>query len=58
MAACGHGIAFDLEEARKKNMSSDDVRKAYPRLNGTCPLGCGFYGIAYASWRHFQAGDW
>ncbi len=34
------------------------IRKRFPRLDGKCPKGCGFSGIAYASEEHFLYGDW
>lgn len=34
------------------------IRKRWPRLDGACPKGCGFYGIAYASYAHYIYGDW
>ena len=34
------------------------IRKRFPRLNGPCPKGCGFVGIAYASTAHYAWGDW
>jgi hypothetical protein len=35
-----------------------EIRKRWPRLMGKCPLGCGFSGIAYASYEHYLYGDW
>ena len=34
------------------------IRKRWPRLEGKCPFGCGFVGIAYASAEHYAMGDW
>jgi len=57
--SCDHGVIFDEEEYKKhQNMSEYEVRKRWPRGWGPCPKGCGFDGIAYASWMHFIAGDW
>lgn len=53
--ACDHGVTFD--EAGL-GLSSATVRRQWPRLNGACPKGCGFSGIAYASPGHYIAGDW
>jgi hypothetical protein len=53
---CDHGVVFDSETA--KRMSVHAVRKVYPCLFGKCPKGCGFDGIAYASWEHYLSGDW
>lgn len=53
---CDHGVKFDAEAAR--NLSASEVRKRWPRHWGACPLGCGYVGIAYASWEHYGAGDW
>lgn len=70
---CDHGVTFDEKEAERVlgewqprtpgefimgNPSSEEVRKRWPRLNGPCPKGCGFVGIAYASYAHYIAGDW
>lgn len=35
-----------------------DIRQRWPRLDGPCPKGCGFNGIAYASTAHYIMGDW
>jgi Domain of unknown function (DUF4326) len=53
---CDHGVRFDPDVAR--NMTSSQIRKTFPRLHGTCPKGCGFYGASYATWEHYVAGDW
>ena len=70
---CDHGVTFDVEEARKVlsgwkakdvfemimgNPASDEIKRRWPRLSGPCPKGCGFNGIAYASWEHYISGDW
>jgi hypothetical protein len=56
---CDHGVLFDEEEYKKhSNMSASEVRKRWPRGWGICPKGCGFNGIAYASFLHYIAGDW
>jgi len=70
---CDHGVSFDLEEAERVlgewspqtpeefvmgNPAASEVRKRWPRLDGTCPKGCGFVGIAYASHEHYTKGDW
>jgi len=52
---CTHGVAFDPKDTR---LPIAEVRRRYPRLNGDCPLGCGYHGIAYASMAHYVAGDW
>lgn len=38
--------------------ASLEIRKRWPRLAGSCPKGCGFNGIAYASYEHYIYGDW
>lgn len=38
--------------------SSGEIRKRWPRLCGLCPKGCGYNGIAYASYAHYIYGDW
>lgn len=35
-----------------------EIRKRWPRMEGQCPKGCGFYGCAYASYAHYIYGDW
>jgi hypothetical protein len=70
---CDHGVVFDRAEADRLltpwepldalawiigNPARDEVRRRFPRLDGVCPKGCGFHGIAYASVDHYRAGDW
>lgn len=70
---CDHGITFDEEEAERilgnweprdstdfvmGNPAAAEVRRRWPRLNGRCPLGCGYVGIYYASPEHYTLGDW
>jgi len=70
---CDHGVTFDSDEARKilsgwkaknaiefimGNPASDEIKRRWPRLSGTCPKGCGYVGIAYASYEHYISGDW
>lgn len=38
--------------------ATSKIRKLWPRLDGHCPEGCGFYGSAYASYAHYIYGDW
>jgi len=57
-AECDHGVVFDEERARAENLGAADTRRLYPRLFGPCPKGCGFNGIAYASYLHYLWGDW
>jgi hypothetical protein len=54
---CDHGVIFD-EEYAKTITDSWEVRKLFPRLSGECPKGCGYTGIAYASFLHYVSGDW
>ena len=53
---CDHGVVFDEQAA--KELDAYEVRKRWPRLMGTCPKGCGFHGIGYASYAHYIYGDW
>lgn len=53
---CDHGVGFDEDHA--KLMDTYEIRRVYPRLNGECPKGCGYVGIAYASKEHYYMGDW
>ena len=59
---CDHGVSFptdrDAERAALTHLSAEEVRACFPRLSGTCPKRCGYYGIAYASTAHYVAGDW
>lgn len=55
-APCDHGVTFDSEAAH--GLPSYEVRQRWPRGFGPCPKGCGFTGIAYASFEHYVAGDW
>lgn len=64
MVACDHGIVFDVAaceamvETNGGEMDTAELRRRWPRLHGTCPKGCGFTGIAYASFAHMIWGDW
>jgi hypothetical protein len=53
---CNHGVVYNSEEAAGR--SSYEVREKFPRLSGYCPLGCGYYGVYYASFEHYVMGDW
>lgn len=53
---CNHGVTFDENAA--KGLDVYEVRKRWPRLFGNCPKGCGYNGIAYASFAHYVCGDW
>lgn len=53
---CDHGVTFD--RAAAAGLPASEVRKRWPRLDGVCPLGCGFHGIAYASMAHYVSGDY
>ncbi len=70
---CDHGVVFDETIANgilgewtpndavnfvMGNPRHTAVRERFPRLEGVCPKGCGFNGIAYASTEHYYAGDW
>lgn len=53
---CDHSVSFDEKAA--KELSASEIRRRWPRLDGLCPKGCGFNGIAYASFLHYVSGDW
>lgn len=53
---CDHGVTFDADAAT--GLSADEIRRRWPRLDGSCPRGCGYSGIAYASKKHYVYGDW
>lgn len=55
---CDHGVIFDEQAARREAPSEYEVRRRWPRLQGACPKGCGYVGIAYASMAHYTWGDW
>lgn len=58
---CDHGVTFDevaFNASGNKPWGASYIRKNYPRLHGKCPKGCGYNGIAYASFLHYIAGDW
>jgi len=55
-AECGHGVEFD--ERAAESLTWHEIRRRWPRLDGPCPLGCGYSGIAYASRAHYVCGDW
>ncbi len=61
---CDHGVVFDKVHADSvdpilgRKLTSSEIRINYPRLFGLCPLGCGYNGIAYASFAHYIYGDW
>ncbi len=46
---------FDPEKA--KGMSTEQVRKSFPRREEIC-LDCGSLVIEYYSYEHYIAGDW
>lgn len=54
--ACNHGVVFD--RAAATGLPAAEVRRRWPRLSGRCPRGCGFDGVAYASFQHMVEGDW
>ena len=56
---CSHGILFDEVSAR--GLSSSEIRERWPRgsfSEQTPCVDCGYIGIAYASYKHYLAGDW
>ena len=38
--------------------ATSEIRRRWPRLHGTCPKGCGYSGIYYASYAHYIYGDY
>lgn len=55
-STCDHGVTFDKEAA--VGLSASEIRRRWPRCGGHCPKGCGYHGIAYASYEHYTMGDW
>lgn len=58
---CDHGLTFDAEAANAippSELRMREIRLRWPRLDGPCPKGCGYEGIAYVSFEHYTAGDW
>lgn len=53
---CAHGLTFD--SACAAGLPVEEVRRRWPRLDGACPLGCSYHGVAYASPEHLAAGAW
>jgi hypothetical protein len=53
---CDHGVTFDEEAAQ--GLTVHEIRAKWPRLFGECPRGCGYRGIAYASFVHYLSGGW
>lgn len=54
---CDHLPPFDRDAAR--GMTSQEVRKRWPRYDGECgKCGAKFGGISYASMEHYILGDW
>ncbi len=48
---------FDEERAQREKMSSDDIRREFPRTDEICP-DCDQRVIRYASDDHHILGDW
>lgn len=57
---CDHGVEFpdDLDGKVLASLSASEIREMWPRLDGECPKGCGYRGLAYASYKHYTWGDW
>lgn len=47
----------DFDEDLPDDMPDGEVRRRWPRFEGTCPA-CGFTGIRYASGLHETCGGW
>lgn len=62
VSACNHGVHFDDDCFAANTFSVTEIRRRWPRGEFTaerpCPKGCGYVGIAYASFKHYVAGDW
>jgi NTP pyrophosphatase (non-canonical NTP hydrolase) len=56
LRGCNHGITFDYKASH--GLEASEIKKRWPRLSGTCPKGCGYHGIYYASYEHYIMGDW
>lgn len=55
---CPHDSApVEFDEKASAGLSSNEVRKRWPRFWGRCP-DCGEQLIKYASFAHYIAGDW
>lgn len=55
---CTHPKVIPIfDEIAAKNMTANEIRKAYPRFSGKCP-DCEYYGIIYANYAHYISGDW
>ena len=47
----------EFDERASRGLSDVEVKKRWPRFSGHCSE-CGYFGIKYASWMHYIAGDW
>lgn len=54
---CDHGVTILFDKEKANGMTPDEVRKEFPRGNIYCDK-CGYYGVMYASFEHYIAGDW
>ncbi len=55
---CDHAAVMPtVTDDELNGLSVDEVRERHPRFMGECPE-CGMALIAYASFRHYLAGDW
>lgn len=55
---CEHPLtAVTFDEEASKGLSSQEIRKRWPRFHGPCP-DCGETMIVYASYLHYVMGDW
>lgn len=48
---------FDEEEVERLRLGPNEIRKKYPRFDGTCQT-CGYRGIKYASYKQYIYGDY
>jgi hypothetical protein len=60
LVECQHGITYDHALVIEQHRNSEDtevfIRERWPRLNGKCPLGCGYEGLYYATLNHYSWG--
>src|SRR5262245_54170191 len=63
LVECEHGVTYDhaqvlAQHATPKQMTGKEIRERWPRLDGKCPIGCGYDGVYYYSMNHYTWGEW
>lgn len=65
LVECQHGVTYDHRYVLERHdtaagITAEEIRERWPRLDGKCPLGCGYEGYYYATMNHFSwgYGEW